>query len=66
VNLNLAPVQWLAVGVVAFVAYNSAVTIWEQQKPDSSACVKCSVARVAAGAGLAGVSVYLAFGVKNA
>jgi hypothetical protein len=61
---NLSPVQWLAFGVVAFVGYNSAVTLWEQSKPDSTACSKCSLTRVVAGAGLAGAALYVGFGVK--
>jgi hypothetical protein len=56
------PVQWLALGVVAFVAYSSAVTIWEQTKPDSTACQKCSITRVATGAALAGGALWVGFG----
>ncbi len=54
--------QWLALGVVAFVGYNSAVIFWEQAKPESTACSKCGVARVVAGAGLAGAALYVGFG----
>lgn len=57
----MKPVQFFAVGVTAFVGYNSAVILWELGKPNSTECPKCAWTRVAVGAALAATGLFLAF-----
>jgi hypothetical protein len=56
------PDQLLALAVAAFEVYNSAVIVWELEKPGSTVCAKCALTRLALGAAVAGVGLVLAFG----
>jgi hypothetical protein len=48
-----------AATTIAFVAYNSAVIVWEMGKDGNTICPKCAYTRLAVGAGLAAWALWL-------
>lgn len=59
--LTFSPIQLLAIGVTAFVGYNTTVILWELGKPGSTECPKCAYTRIGVGVAVAVSALYMGF-----